>query len=88
MGYLSGGSLSEMDSLASLRQLFLDNGWTWITAGSTMLFYLIHWPCATTSLTIYKETQSAKWTLISIFVPTIMGFLICFVFANLARLFG
>ncbi|NLF80818.1 MAG: ferrous iron transporter B, partial [Clostridia bacterium] len=88
MGYLSQGSLSEMDSLLSLRRLFIENGWTWITAGSTMLFYLIHWPCATTSLTIYKETQSLKWTLISIFVPTIMGLLICFAFANAARLFN
>jgi ferrous iron transport protein B len=88
MCYLAGGSLVEPDSLISLHELLLANGWTWITAVSTLLFYLIHWPCSTTCLTIYKETQSWKWTLISIIVPTCIGLTLCFIFSNLARCFS
>lgn len=84
MAYMASGSIMEMDSLNSLKQLLVDNGWTWITAVSTMLFSLMHWPCSTTCLTIKKETQSLKWTLISFIVPTIVGFAVCFAFANIA----
>ncbi len=86
MAYMASGSIMEMDSLWDLRQLLVDNNWTWITAISTMLFSLMHWPCSTTCLTIHKETQSLKWTLISFIVPTAMGIFVCFVFSNVARL--
>jgi len=62
------------------------NGWTWVTALCVMLFSLMHWPCSTTCLTIRKETQSWKWTLVSFLVPTLSGIVICFIVANLARL--
>ena len=64
MTYMAGGSLIEIEG-AQLLQLFTANGWTWITAVSTILFSLMHWPCATTCLTIKKETGSLKWTLLS-----------------------
>jgi len=86
MAYMSTGSLVELESLWDLKQLLVDNGWTWITAVSTMLFSLMHWPCSTTCITIKKETQSLKWTLVSVIVPTLAGILICFLFANIARL--
>ena len=87
MSYMATGSLMKLDSLFELRQLLVNNGWTWITAISTMLFSLMHFPCSTTCLTIKKETQSIKWTAISFLVPTITGIIICFLFANIARLF-
>ena len=87
MAYMSTGSIMELDSLDALKQLFVDNGWTFVTAISTMLFSLMHWPCSTTCLTIKKETQSLKWTAISFIVPTAMGIVVCFIFANIARLF-
>ena len=87
MSYMASGSLLELDSIWDLKQLLVDNGWTWITAVSTMLFSLMHWPCSTTCLTIRKETQSWKWTFVSFAVPTLMGVIICFIFANIARLF-
>lgn len=87
MAYLSEGSLVDMSSLTSLRQLLVDNGWTWITAISTMLFSLMHWPCSTTMLTIKKESESWKWTVLSFLIPTVVGCAVCFVFANMARLF-
>ena len=36
------------------------HGWTMLTAISLMLFALLHNPCATTIITIYKETKSAS----------------------------
>jgi ferrous iron transport protein B len=87
MAYMASGSLMELDSLWDLKQLLVDNGWTWITAVSTMLFSLLHWPCSTTCLTIKKETQSLKWTVISFIVPTVIGIIVCFIFASIARIF-
>ena len=78
----------EFDSLDALRQLLVDHGWTWLTAVCTMLFSLMHWPCSTTCLTIGKETKSAKWTLLSIAIPTGTGMAVCFLVASAARLLG
>lgn len=88
MSYMSAGSMLEFDSLYQLKILLVDNGWTWLTGISVMLFALMHWPCATACLTIKKETNSWKWTAISILVPTITGIVICFVFASTVRLLG
>ncbi|BBF43683.1 ferrous iron transport protein B [Lachnospiraceae bacterium KM106-2] len=87
MAYLAQGSIMELDSLVEMKQLFVANGWTWVTAISTMLFSLIHWPCSTTLLTIKKETGSLKWTFLAFVIPTGLGLMICFVFANIAKLF-
>ncbi len=38
--------------------LVVENGWTMLTAVNLMLFSLLHNPCATTIMTIYKETKS------------------------------
>ncbi len=88
MAYLSTGTLTEMNNLATLRQLLVENGWTWATAVSVMLFSLMHWPCSTTCLTIRKETQSIKWTAISFLVPTVKGMAVCFLFHQAVQLFG
>lgn len=88
MSYLSQGAMLELETLAAMRQLFIYNGWTWLTAICTMLFILNHWPCATTLLTIRQETQSLKWTFISFLVPTLTGIIICFAVAQTARLLG
>lgn len=88
MSYMATGSLLELGSTTELYNLLSANGWTWVTAVSVMLFCLMHWPCSTTCLTIKKETQSFKWTLISFLVPTIAGMIICFVFTSTVRLLG
>ncbi len=88
MTYLSTGSIQEFDNLTQLKTLLVDNGWTWLTAVCTMLFSLMHWPCSTTCLTIRKETQSWKWTVVSILIPTIIGMTVCFLVASAARLTG
>jgi len=88
MSYMAAGNMLELDSLDQLRDLLVSHGWTWLTALCTMLFSLMHWPCGTTCLTIRKESQSRKWTLVSFLVPTITGIAVCFFVANAARLLG
>ena len=77
MIYTAQGSLADLGSLAEMQSLFAANGWTWVTALCTMIFYLLHWPCATTLLTIRKETGSTKWTLMASLIPTVLGFAVC-----------
>ncbi|MBC8576751.1 ferrous iron transport protein B [Yanshouia hominis] len=86
MSYLSQGSILELESLTELYELLSANGWTWVTAVSVMLFSLMHWPCSTTLITIRRETGSLKWAAVSFLIPTLTGFLLCFLFANTARL--
>lgn len=87
MTYMAAGSIREIQDLAVLKGLLVENGWTWITAVSTLLFSLMHWPCSTTCLTIRKETQSLKWTAVSWLVPTVTGFIVCVLFTAVARAF-
>jgi ferrous iron transport protein B len=53
-----------------------------------MLFSLLHNPCGTTILTIWKETKSLRWTILSVAIPLGLAFVICFGVANMARLLG
>lgn len=88
MSYISSGTMVELESLAELRMLFINNGWTWLTAVSVMLFTLLHWPCGTTLLTTHKETNSKKWTLAAFIIPTTIAFAVCFIFTQIVRFLG
>ena len=88
MAYVASGSILELDSLTELRTLLVANGWTWVTAVSTMLFCLCHWPCSTACLTIKKEAGGFKWVGLSILIPTAIGITICFLFTTAVRLMG
>ena len=82
MGY-SGGALAEISSLETTAALFYANGFGTVNAICTLVFILFHWPCATTILTIWKETKSIKWTVLSVIVPLLTGLSLCF-FINIA----
>jgi ferrous iron transport protein B len=87
MVYMSQGMMTELDSLDALRTLLVDqHGWTLLTAVNLMLFSLLHNPCATTIITIYKETLSRKWTAIGALMPLALAFIVCFVTATVWRL--
>jgi ferrous iron transport protein B len=88
MGYLSTGSLTEVDSLVDLKKIFLDHGWTWLTALNMMLFSLLHYPCGTTMLNIYKETKSKKWTFLSFLIPTAIAILVPFIITQTVKILG
>jgi ferrous iron transport protein B len=77
MAYLSTATLADYSSLDSLKQILIDNGWTVSTAISTCVFSLFHFPCSTTLITIWKETKSVKWTLLSVLLPLSIGFVLC-----------
>ncbi len=88
MAYLSGGALVDVGELASLGAVLTAHGWTAVTAVCTMLFSLFHWPCSTTCLTVWKESRSVRWTLLSAALPTALGAALCFLVATAARLLG
>ncbi len=77
MYYLQSSSLMELSSNAEVYGLFVQNGWTLVTAVCVIMFSLNHFPCATTLLTIKKETGSIKWTVFSFIFPTLVGMTIC-----------
>ena len=76
--YLGAGTLTEYSSLSSLHALLTEHGWTTATACCFLIFTLFHSPCATTLLTIRKETGSRRWTFAAFLLPVAVGFLLCF----------
>lgn len=87
MAYSSQSTITAYSHLEWVRDLFLSNGWTWRTAVCVMLFSLAHWPCATTLMTVKKETGSLKWTFAAFAVPAICGLVLCGLFTLGADLF-
>jgi ferrous iron transport protein B len=88
MVYLSQGMMSDMDSFDDIgRVLVGQHGWTLLTAVNLMLFSLLHNPCATTIITIYKETLSARWASIGALMPLSIAFLVTFLVATIWRAF-
>lgn len=88
MAYLSTGSLTEVEEMSELKRILLDQGWTWLTALNMMLFSLLHYPCGTTLLNIYKETKSKKWTFMAFAIPTGIAIGVTFSLTIIAKAFG
>ncbi|MGC8734860.1 MAG: nucleoside recognition domain-containing protein [bacterium] len=86
MLYTSQLIFTELDNVKSIYDIFIANGWNIKTAVLVILFSILHNPCSTTILTIYKETNSIKWTLIATFLPLSIAFLVLF-FVNKLFLF-
>ncbi|RXP61328.1 ferrous iron transporter B [Lutibacter sp. HS1-25] len=80
------GVMFELDSVTTTGEILRAGGWTLLTAVNLMLFSLLHNPCSTTIYTIYKETKSVKWTVIASILPLILGFVVCFVIAQVWRI--
>lgn len=77
MCYTRAGTLVSMENLQNIFEILSANGWTILTAINVMLFSLLHFPCATTLLTIKKETNSWKWAFVSFAIPTVCGIIVC-----------
>ena len=86
MIYLGSGSAGDSLTLCRMQDILAANGWTIRTAVCTLIFTMMHFPCAATCLTIYKETKSAKSTLLAVIIPTLCGALCCTA-ANLIMIF-
>ena len=88
MGYLSNSHLIDISSINTMKTILLSNGWTIKTALCTLVFILFHFPCSTTILTIKKETNSIKWTIISFILPLLIGIIICLMINLVFNLIG
>jgi len=86
MAYSAQGELMEIGSMQSFGALLTANGWDWATAVSMLLFTMMHWPCSTTCITIYKETRNLGWTVLAFVLPTMCGFVCCAGFTMAVRL--
>ena len=81
------GIFMETGNIETTAALLKAGGWTTLTAVNVMIFSLLHNPCSTTIYTIYKETGSAKWTLLATFLPVAMGLTACFLMTRIWSLF-
>ena len=79
------GVMFELDEAGTLG-LLRAGGWTLLTAVNLMLFSLLHNPCSTTLMTIFKETGSRRWTVAAALIPLAMGFAVTFLTAQVWRL--
>ncbi len=82
------GVMFELESATATSNLLRGSGWTLLTGVNLMLFSLLHNPCSTTIYTIFMETRSARWTMLAAVLPLAMGFTVCFVVAQMWRLFN
>ena len=79
MAYSGSSVMVDYSSINELGNLLIQNGWTIKTAFCMIIIVLMHFPCSTTCITIYKETKSIWWTLFSIILPTVTGLLFCLI---------
>ncbi len=77
MSYLGAGEVGSIESTAIIGEILKNNGWTQLTAICYITFSVVHFPCATALLTIFKETKSTKWTILAFLIPTILGVVLC-----------
>lgn len=87
MSYMASGTLIDLEDTMSIGKILIQNGWTLITGINAMIFSLFHFPCSTTLLTIKKETNSWKWTLLAFALPTICGIVICMITTGIYNIF-
>ncbi len=86
MNYMQQGGLVGVED-AQMFELFVRNGWTAVTALCVIIFTLMHFPCATSLLTIKKEA-GGKWAAVAFVLPTVCGMALCALVSGIARLFG
>lgn len=77
MSYLGAGEMMSIENVSVIGEVLKSNGWTQVSAICYIIFSVVHFPCATALLTIYKETKSLKWTVLAFLLPTISGIILC-----------
>lgn len=81
----SAGGLS-LGEISDIPAAFAAAGWSSVTVVCVIIFMMFHFPCATTLMTIKKETGSLRWTVVSALLPTAIGYLICVAVNLISRL--
>lgn len=74
---LSVTQVQTLQAATGVSTALLADFFTWQSAVCTMVFTLFHWPCATTLMTIYRETGSIKKTAAAFALPTAVGIVLC-----------
>ena len=74
MGYLGSKNVPMISNYLTIKEVLINNSWTYMTALSTILFSIMHFPCGTTLATIKSEVGT-KWMIYSFFIPLITGIL-------------
>lgn len=74
---LAGGSAVRLTSGFDIPAAFAANGWGPVTVVCVILFTLFHFPCATTLMTVKKETGSMGYTILAAVLPTAVGYGLC-----------
>ena len=78
MAYKNNLTLMPIENFKNITYILKSNGWTIKTILAMIIFYVNHFPCATTLLTIKKETGSIKYMILAFIFPTLLGFLLCY----------
>lgn len=87
MSYLGAGELSGIESTKVISEILYSNGWSNITAVCYIIFSVVHFPCATALITVFKETKSIKWTVLSFLIPTALGVVLCCAVNLISKIF-
>ncbi len=87
MSYLGAGELSGIESTKVIAEILYSNGWNYFTAVCYIIFSVVHFPCATALITVYKETKSLKWTTLSFLIPTALGVVLCCAVNLISKIF-
>lgn len=77
MSYMGAGEMSNIENASVIGEILVNNGWTNMTAICYIIFSVVHFPCATALLTVFKETKSFKWTILAFLIPTVLGVVLC-----------
>lgn len=72
MGYLGKSNVSLLSDYTSIKSVLVNNGWNIVTAVSTIIFSIMHFPCGTTLSTIKSEIGS-KWMIYAFLIPLVSG---------------
>ncbi|UUZ58446.1 nucleoside recognition domain-containing protein [Nocardioides sp. B-3] len=83
---VAGGVMLDLPDAQAGTVLIRAGGWTLLTAINLMLFSMLHNPCSTTVLTIWKETGSLKWTTTATLLPPGLAFAVTATTATIARI--
>ncbi len=74
---MASGSTALYAEVSDIASAFAANGWSGSTVICIILFMMFHFPCATTLITVYRETKRAWITLLSALLPTAIGYTMC-----------
>jgi ferrous iron transport protein B len=72
----------------ALQKALLSSSMTPLAAFAMMVFVLLYVPCLATIATIKRETESAKWTILSIVYSTLVAWCMAFIVYQGGKLIG